>query len=399
MKEKNKTGCGLCEAVKILSARLFSYAFLALISVSIMGRCVDSQAAAPKNVSIAVIPCLEGLPDADRSATLLVSTIVSYALDSFSGVSVIPDSIVRSGLEKGDVAKMWNRTHGDVAGVMSYLRADEIVVCRFDRAAAKTKSECALYKRSGDGATAEMFRTSDGPEAPYKKRTAVIREILKRSAIAFAEKDIKSLWAENNEADLRGFADGLLKIFDGRTAQGLASLEKIAASAPAFRDLQYFLGIYYAETQFDYQSSIKRLEAVTKKYPADAGAFFQLGFVYRLKGEYGKAVKSFEEATSLKPGNYEAHIHLAMIHYDSGDYESCVEQYRKALAIRSDAASVWYSLAGALVITGKLNDAMNAVKKAVALEPETFRKIARRDMELAPLRKLPEFEKLVSEEK
>lgn len=379
------------------SARFRLYAFLSLFCASIVCCSANAIAAPSKNVSIAVIPYVDGIPDADRAGTLLVSTILSYALDSFSGVSVIPDSIVKTSVGKHDIQALWGKNNSRAVAVMGAVRADAIVICRFGRAPGKTKQECVFYKKISSGASAEKFRAQGSASDAYKLRDAVLKEVLKRASASFTDDEVKKLWVEKSGAAVDAFADGLLKIYDGRSAQGLSSLEKIAASAAGFRDLQYYLGIYYADTQFDYQSSIKRMEAVIKKYPGDSGAHFQLGFVYRLKGDYGKAVDAFRKAVELKPGNYESHIHLAMIFYDSGDYEDCVSHYREALAIRSDAASVWYSLAGALVRTGKMNDALNAVKKAIELEPDTFRKIARRDMELAPLRKFPEFDRLVNE--
>jgi len=67
----------------------------------------------------------------------------------------------------------------------------------------------------------------------------------------------------------------------------------------------------------------------------------------------------------------------------------------KYLALQPNNDRAWFDYAAVKAVTGKPQEAMAALAKAVQLGGEPIRDIARKDPRLEPLRNLPEYQKLV----
>jgi uncharacterized Ntn-hydrolase superfamily protein len=79
-----------------------------------------------------------------------------------------------------------------------------------------------------------------------------------------------------------------------------------------------------------------------------------------------------------------------------GDYEGAVAEYRKVIRRHPESASAYYNMACYLSLAGKSEEALAALEKAVALEPD-FREYARTDRDFDPLRNEDAFKTMLEQ--
>src|SRR5204863_9757380 len=77
----------------------------------------------------------------------------------------------------------------------------------------------------------------------------------------------------------------------------------------------------------DYEIAASEFEALAKREPANAAAFFWLGRAQLEERDYVSAARNFEEAISRQPSMYDAYI------YQSGAYELMGEKQKAAAAL------------------------------------------------------------------
>lgn len=89
------------------------------------------------------------------------------------------------------------------------------------------------------------------------------------------------------------------------------------------------------------------------------------------------AILFFEKALALDPGYARAHLHLGKALDVKGSYlfvpdllDRALGSYRQALALRPGWVEAWREMSGTLVGLGRFDEALEAVDKALALDPE-----------------------------
>lgn len=85
----------------------------------------------------------------------------------------------------------------------------------------------------------------------------------------------------------------------------------------------------------------------------------------------------------------------ALIHFGTGDYEQAVEAFEQLHAETPDDPTILYNLACAKSQTGKKQEALGHLKRAVELNPD-FAEMAEKDSDLDAIRDDPEFASAIS---
>lgn len=80
----------------------------------------------------------------------------------------------------------------------------------------------------------------------------------------------------------------------------------------------------------------------------------------------------------------------ALAHFGTGEYDKAVEAFEQLLAETPDDSGVLYNLACAESLTGKREEALEHLKRAVELDPD-FRAMAEKDSDFDAIRDDPEF--------
>ena len=86
-------------------------------------------------------------------------------------------------------------------------------------------------------------------------------------------------------------------------------------------------------------------------------------------GYDAKAEEAAETALALDPDNYDTHFVRAFIHAQRGEQDQAIERYRRALELNPNAANVMASLASPMMYSGRVDEALDLMQKAVRLDP------------------------------
>jgi len=102
-----------------------------------------------------------------------------------------------------------------------------------------------------------------------------------------------------------------------------------------------------------------------------------LGVVLSHQGRIEEAILHFNRALELVPKDAEAAFLLGKAHFDRGNqlmqekqFELAVQHYGEAIRSRSDSAQAHNNLGIALMNLGRTNDAIEAFRDAVRIDPQ-----------------------------
>lgn len=157
----------------------------------------------------------------------------------------------------------------------------------------------------------------------------------------------------------------------GRFEEALAACRNLLAFQPNSPDALAVAGI--ASMQLgDAKTAVEFLEQAVKRRAEMPVAWLHLGSARKALGLGEQAVKAYRKALSLKPDLTPAAHNLGALLQEQGKHAEAVQVYRSALerSPNQAAASTWRNLALALEQTGELEEAREAYRKSIALDPE-----------------------------
>jgi len=347
--------------------------------------------------TIAITSHTTGLGESDSALTYALNTVTSYRLEALPGISLVPEADFESLVPPSDIGQLWNLDKDTAKKTARVSNADLIIIGRHTSTQKNTVA-CEFHV-----VYLALDETVRATRIEFKLSATDLSSMQKKLFVGLTEKlpltVPATFWKKQqvirNRKAFDWFAEGLMNVASKRDAAGLASFEKALGAETGSRDIHYFVGRYYATRQFNYERALFHFSAVLKKNPADACAHYWLGFTYYLKADYPAAIKEFE--ASKNNGPVEAFLMLGALYEQNGNYESAAASYRAALKVVPQRASIWYSLASALSVTGHTDDAVAALKRTFELDRKGFYDMARTDADLAQLRRTPQYKKLIEE--
>lgn len=217
--------------------------------------------------------------------------------------------------------------------------------------------------------------------------------------------DFKSSTKENYQGTFEGaFLAGRLYSRQDDTANAQKYLQKVLEFNPSLIEAQALLASVY-ERQRDFSSAIAAYQKVIALDPKSADAHFRLGLVYQRTQRFAEAATSLEKAVELNIDNRDVFFFLAQVYEELKDFEKASSAYEKYLSLKP--ANPWmgymrlglsrmelqqydraisafqealieqpqdiklnYSLAQAYQKAGMLEQAEEAFKKLIQLNPE-----------------------------
>jgi tetratricopeptide (TPR) repeat protein len=144
---------------------------------------------------------------------------------------------------------------------------------------------------------------------------------------------------------------GLALLKAGKTAEGVAELEKAQKQDPSIPHTWFNLGIAY-KRDADYERSIAQFSGMIERVPDEPVSHYNLGALYKLTGKPDLALRHFEEAARLAPGLAGPHFQLYNTYKATGRAEEAKREYETFQAIRKrqegavvpeDLEWSWYS--------------------------------------------------------
>jgi adenylate cyclase len=82
-----------------------------------------------------------------------------------------------------------------------------------------------------------------------------------------------------------------------------------------------------------------------------------------------RAEEAAEKALALDPDNYDAHYARAFVYARRGEQELAIQRYKVALDLNPSAANVMAALSSPLMYSGRVDEALEVLERAVRLDP------------------------------
>ena len=120
----------------------------------------------------------------------------------------------------------------------------------------------------------------------------------------------------------------------------------------------------------DTDKAISLLESITRLYPDEKEAFYQLGQYYRGKNELDKAILYFETSLKLDPFYKRSLNELAYSYNDAGRLEDALETLDRYAVVAPDEANPHDSRGDILCVNGRLDEAIAAYRRALEIKPD-----------------------------
>lgn len=131
--------------------------------------------------------------------------------------------------------------------------------------------------------------------------------------------------------------------------------------------------------------------------PQWSRAHNDLAILHRKQGRLDDALKEARTALDLSPGNVSTNNNYANLLVAMGQMDEAELYYERALELEPSHPAPYYNLACFYSIRGELDEALMHLRYAIRLDP-IYRRDARIDEDLDPLRGSEEFQNLVNPE-
>jgi eukaryotic-like serine/threonine-protein kinase len=186
----------------------------------------------------------------------------------------------------------------------------------------------------------------------------------------------------------------------GKYGQAIPALEKAVATRQDAINYSN-LGVAYFFTQ-RYAEAVKMFEKAVQLRPKDEQMVGNLADAYRWSGHSKEALVTYDSAIKLayqqlqvNPRQASVTGDLALYYAKKGDAEHAAQYIRQARALDPADVQLMYYEAQTCALAGKQTEALSALRQAFqkGYSPEE----AQNDPELAKLKGLPEFARLVTE--
>jgi len=161
------------------------------------------------------------------------------------------------------------------------------------------------------------------------------------------------------------FSDACLllnKVKECRTA--LEKAIELDKQSPDAYNKMAELSLYFKDYTKVFMYTAQALEVD----PLNAKANFIRGFAQKEKGDTVAAIKSFKQTVDADQKNYDAYIQLGLL-YAAKKNKLAADYYNTALKLRTNSIEALYNLGVFYQETGAYNEAMDAYRKIIAINP------------------------------
>ena len=161
--------------------------------------------------------------------------------------------------------------------------------------------------------------------------------------------------------------------------QAIAAYQKAIDLKPDYHEAWNNLGGVYNNLK-NYEQAIAACQKAIHLKPDYDKAWNNLGIVYKNLKNYEQAIAAFQKAIDLKPDLHEAWNNVGSV-YATGlkNYEQAITAYQKVLEIKPNDEGVLYNIACAYSLQQQKPNALHYLQKAIALNPNENKAMAKQD--------------------
>lgn len=114
--------------------------------------------------------------------------------------------------------------------------------------------------------------------------------------------------------------------------------------------------------------AIRCFELSLRIDPHFVNAWIKKGYAHFHLGEYSVAISCYDNALDLDINNFEAWDLKGLAHYRMNNLLKAIECCEKSIDINHNNGMSWYNLSCYLVLDGRIDDGMEALKRAIEIE-------------------------------
>ncbi|HJU59588.1 MAG TPA: tetratricopeptide repeat protein [Nitrososphaeraceae archaeon] len=130
--------------------------------------------------------------------------------------------------------------------------------------------------------------------------------------------------------------------------------------------------------------AIRCFELSLRIDPQFVNAWIKKGYSHFHRGEYTIAISAYDHALDLDINNFEAWNLKGLAYYRMNNLVKAIECCEKAIDLNHNDGMSWYNLACYLVLDGRVDDGMEALKRAIEIDISYAKRAVRdRDFENA----------------
>lgn len=177
---------------------------------------------------------------------------------------------------------------------------------------------------------------------------------------------------QNSKAFKQHFFDGQNEKIGGNLDLAVTHFKKCTELIPSEAAPYYELARIYHQ-QENYEAAIAQVELAIERAPSNVwyrGLYAQLSAVV---GNYSDAIKAYEKLISEHPHDYNYYFELAGTHIMAEDYDSAIEVFDNLEAKLGLSSEVSMQKQMLYLEMGKIDRAIEEVKKLVEANPEEVR--------------------------
>lgn len=150
----------------------------------------------------------------------------------------------------------------------------------------------------------------------------------------------------------------------GRPNEAVATLEAALKAGVTQSEVKIKLGEYLAQSG----QTAKAIQLLSSFAGDDPDALIALGNAYQLSGKRAEAIKTFQHLIAVDPKNGVAHMNIGVSALEVNDAKGAETELRKALELDPNLAGAYTAIGVVFAKTNRLGDAVEAWKRAVALD-------------------------------
>ena len=187
-----------------------------------------------------------------------------------------------------------------------------------------------------------------------------------------AAKIYKNLILEEPDNISYKMALGNLYVKAGKDDQALTIFKQIEkADNENFDALSAISGIYRRQKKYEESVAVLEQALVICKNDMKSRAkiSYNLGFTYRLMGNYDDAINCFEEVVEENPSDVLANNHLGAIYALQGNHDKAIEAYHRGLKFDPNHPILQFNIAKSYAETGETQKALSFYEGALRAKP------------------------------
>jgi tetratricopeptide (TPR) repeat protein len=163
------------------------------------------------------------------------------------------------------------------------------------------------------------------------------------------------------------FIRGERNLSQGRYQSALADYERSVGFDPKFARAYVEMGTSYLRLKKHVEAEAAFKQAIS--IDNDSCASCGLGMVYSELRRYEEADKAFKKAMSLDPNDVCAFEQSGRMYYEGGKYQESIAAFKQASALQP-RATTYHFLGNAYALLQRFDEALNAYRQAVQLDPD-----------------------------